>query len=108
MSFRASHYFVSFMSEAALIAAGFGCTVAGSQVILAASNSTLLPLVRCNSTISPIIPPLGAVALHSDPTSQHRGAEVTRGGGCLLEPSHAPVAQAICLQTGCHQLTSAF
>merc|ERR1712083_1247527 len=33
MSFRASHYFVSFMSEAALIAAGFGCTVAGSQVL---------------------------------------------------------------------------
>ena len=32
MSFRASHYFVSFMSEAALIASGFGCTVAGSQV----------------------------------------------------------------------------
>ena len=108
MSFRASHYFVSFMSEAALIAAGFGCTVAGSQVILAASNYTLLPFVRCNSTISSVIPPLGAVALHSDPTSQHRGAEVTRGGGRLLEPPHAPLAQAICLQTGCHQLTSAF
>ena len=33
MSFRASHYFVSFMSEASLIAAGFGCSVAGSQVL---------------------------------------------------------------------------
>jgi len=33
MSFRASHYFVSFMSEASLIAAGFGCTVSGSQVL---------------------------------------------------------------------------
>jgi len=36
MSFRASHYFVSFMSEAALIASGFGCTVAGSQVLWSA------------------------------------------------------------------------
>jgi len=33
MSFRASHYFVSFMSEASLIAAGFGCTLTGSQVL---------------------------------------------------------------------------
>lgn len=33
MSFRASHYFVSFMSEASAIAAGFGCHVVGGQVL---------------------------------------------------------------------------
>lgn len=34
MSFRASHYFVSFMSEAAMVAAGFGCSTVGGQVSL--------------------------------------------------------------------------
>lgn len=33
MSFRASHYFVSFMSEACLIAAGFGVHIAGGKVL---------------------------------------------------------------------------
>ena len=33
MSFRASHYFVSFMSEASVIAAGFGAHSLGSHVL---------------------------------------------------------------------------
>jgi len=33
MSFRASHYFVSFMSEASAIAAGFGAHVVGGQLL---------------------------------------------------------------------------
>ena len=45
------------------------------------------------------------MALHSDPASQHRSTEVTGGGGRLLEPSHASLAQAICLQTGRHLTT---
>ena len=31
MSFRASHYFVSFMSEASAVAAGFGCHLVAGQ-----------------------------------------------------------------------------
>ena len=33
MSFRASHYFVSFMSEASVIAAGFGAHSMGSHIL---------------------------------------------------------------------------
>jgi len=33
MSFRASHYFVSFMSEASAISAGFGAHLVGSQIL---------------------------------------------------------------------------
>ena len=49
-----------------------------------------------------LIPPTGAVERCGDPAAQYRGAKITGGGGCLLEPSHAPLAQAIRLQTGCH------
>ena len=33
MSFRASHYFVSFMSEASVIAAGFGAHSMGTHIL---------------------------------------------------------------------------
>ena len=33
MSFRASHYFVSFMSEASVIAAGFGAHCMGTHIL---------------------------------------------------------------------------
>ena len=33
MSFRASHYFVSFMSEASVIAAGFGARSMGTHIL---------------------------------------------------------------------------
>ena len=33
ISFRTSHYYVSFISEASLIAAGFGCIVSGTQIV---------------------------------------------------------------------------
>ena len=42
MSFRASHYFVSFMSEAAMVAAGFGCSTVGGQVSLLLTPPHLL------------------------------------------------------------------
>ena len=32
MSFRSSHYFVSFIAEAAAVASGFGCSVRGYDV----------------------------------------------------------------------------
>ena len=75
MSFRASHYFVSFMSEAALIASGFGCTVAGSQVFPRhfkyAHFLHQQPSTIEDSAILQLIPPTGAVERCGDPATQH-------------------------------------
>ena len=90
------------MSEGAIINAGFGCTDAGSQVLYRHlknehifSINTQQPGGLCHTHNLF----LHQVLWHYTVTQPHK---VVGGGGHLLEPSHAPLAEAICLQTGCY------
>ena len=92
MSFRASHYFVSFMSEASAIAAGFGGHVVGTQLLWH------FTVTQPHNIEVGVIDILTMYGLAPDV-----GAKVSGGGGGQLEPPHAQVVEAVCVQANPHQ-----